>query len=138
MKSTKSRYKLWGVLGLLLLACLIPIVLANWIYRHSRDLNLSFKHHGAFLTPVVVQTMSGRVNGRLQQLAHWQNKWLVIYDSSQCCQQVCQNTLHQLQQMRIALHNGWERTQLLAMLPAACPVPTNVGHSWSVMRQHRQ
>ena len=126
----RAPRKVWLVLGLLVFIGLIPLLMARWVYQNASHLTVRKKHHGVLIKPQDVAKWSVLSGKKSYPLSHLAGHWLLVYDTQDhCCEAACQENMHRLRSVRVALHNGWERTWSVLLMPAHCPAPTlDKGH----------
>lgn len=120
----RSRLKAWGVLGLLVLITVVPLLMARYVFQHPGAIHFNKKNNGKILQPHSLAKIHVYTNGKLNPLSAQSGKWSIVYDSAAaCCVQDCQSQLHRLHQLRIAIHNGIERTRVVLLQPKQCAMP---------------
>lgn len=135
----QSRLKLIGILVVLVLIALVPLVLARYVFNHSASLHIRKRNHGQLIKPVsVAQINVYSKQSHQQAISNWSGHWLLVYSSvNHCCDKSCLQVMHRLHQVRIALHNGIERTRVVLLLPKRCPLPKleKSNHVWRLSHQ---
>jgi hypothetical protein len=131
----QGRTKLIVVFFLLIASAIIPLFLAHYVINHTSKLHLQKRNHGEFVQSTSIadlQVMAPMPSSLSMQpgemhvagLKEWSGRWLLIYDSQNtCCEKQCQLEMHQLHQVRVASHNGIERSLAILLLPAHCATP---------------
>ena len=119
-----SRLKAWGLLVILVSITLVPLFLARYVFHHTTTLNLNKKNHGEIMAPKSVEGVRVLQGSKLKPLSAQVGKWSIVYDSAgSCCDKACLTQVYGLHQLRIALHNGIERTRVALLMPKRCRVP---------------
>ncbi|MES2998317.1 MAG: hypothetical protein V4700_03230 [Pseudomonadota bacterium] len=100
------------VLGLLIFIFVAPLVLAAMLYRNAPDwLHNKMLNKGQFLSPPLDFT---NLKKHLIRSADIHKPWLIFYLTKSECNQLCQQRLHLLHQIILAL--GKNRSQVNAAL----------------------
>jgi hypothetical protein len=121
MSVMQKQYKVVGVFSLLLLIALVPLLLGHYVFNHADRLHIKKRNHGQLIQAVSVADLHVGSTA----ISHWSGRWLLVYNSNgKCCNKSCRLEMHQLHQVRIALHNGIERTRVALLLPERCAVPS--------------
>ncbi|MCW5588064.1 MAG: hypothetical protein KIT27_00220 [Legionellales bacterium] len=97
----KKHKGLWMLFGISVL-CLAPIVGAWILYRNANHFSFTHNNHGQFIHPA-------RQASFLKDAIHG---WTFVYFTEQC-HDICQKTLYNLHQMRIALGKNAQRVSIL-------------------------
>ncbi len=129
----KGRTQLIVILFLLVAVAVVPLWLAHYVFNHTSKLHFQKKNHGEFVhstsvSDLQVMTLSGAsIESEERGVASfkdWSGRWLLLYDSQgACCDKRCQFEMHQLHQVRVASHNGIERSSVVLLLPNQCATP---------------
>lgn len=128
----------WLILVCLIVVFLVPILLARWSYRHAASLNLQSKHHGNLMQPYDMRAIHVEADHKQHTVADWSGRWLMLYATNSCCDKNCLQAMHDLHQLRLAMHNGWERTQEVLLQPALCKRPEKLAEKTVVWEQTPQ
>jgi cytochrome oxidase Cu insertion factor (SCO1/SenC/PrrC family) len=124
--STKIRSNITIVA--LFIVFVSPMGLAFYLWQdHGRRLHLESAAHGSLVTPPLSISQLQLIDPEQQSLslAHWQGKWLLLYVVNGQCEKPCQETLHAMRQIHLALGKDKERLQRMFIsqqpLPAIIP-----------------
>lgn len=122
----QGRKKLVGIMVLLVLVALVPLLLAHYVFNHMGELHIKKINHGTFVKNTSVSDFHVITKAKGDKpLSHWSGRWLLVYDSQgRCCNKQCRLEMHQLHQVRVASHNGIERSVVALLLPKHCPTPS--------------
>ena len=139
----QGRLKVIGLLVILVVIAIIPLVAARYVFNHTSKLHIRKRNHGTFVRHTSVAdlrvtmpsspTSSGLSGG--SSVKNFSGRWILMYNTQGgCCDQQCQKAIHQLHQVRIASHNGIERSLLVLLQPERCSIPQlqKSDHIWQL------
>jgi hypothetical protein len=139
----QGRTKVIGVLGALILITLVPFLAARYVLNHEKAGQFKKRNHGEFVQMVHLkdlQVLEGNVSHELP-VRKWAGRWLLLYDThGYCCDSQCQRGVENLHRIRIASHNGIERSVVALLLPDHCPAPSlaKSDHLWRLTPQNQR
>lgn len=115
--SIASKNKLIGLL--IALVFLTPMVAAFVGYFYSDRLHFNTINKGTLIDPPVDISQLSWLNTKHQSMHFnaWQPQWTVVYLAQQQCDTPCQQMIHTLQQIHIALGKKQPNVALLVILP---------------------
>ncbi len=125
----KSTRTLW----LLFVVFVVPLLLAVLMYQQRAALHLPQLQHGHLLAPPVsvTQVALQQADNTTVSLAAMQGRWLMLYVAPEVCESRCQQYLHTLQQIHVALGKDQQRVRTLLVLGKP---PTDL-HSMTALTQ---
>lgn len=126
----QGRTRFIGLLVVLIVIALIPLLLAHYVFNHTEQWHIKRRNHGEFVQATradslqVMLVSNTAATPRSIYLKHYAGRWLLVYDTQGlCCDGPCQRVMSQLHQVRIAEHNGIERSVVALLQPAHCSKP---------------
>jgi hypothetical protein len=120
----QGRTKVIGLLAILIIIALIPLLSARYVFNHTSELHIKRRNHGAFVHATRVDSLHVLQAAQSIPLNQYAGRWLLVYDTQgQCCTSQCERGMRQLHQVRIAEHNGIERSVVALLQPAHCARP---------------
>jgi hypothetical protein len=133
----QGRKKTIGLLIILVVIAVAPLLAARYVFNHTKELHIKKRNHGEFVhatrvadlqvtqTPASSDLIGGSTHAKSINLSTYAGRWLLVYDTQgQCCQTKCQRGMRGLYQVRIAEHNGIERSVVGLLQPEHCPRPS--------------
>ena len=102
------------ILSCLILTFLIPIVLAQYLFKHASALHLKTSNHGILITPAIPANQLP-----FKPLI---NKWSLLYNSTSCCDKNCLMNVWVTHQMIKSFGADSARLHSVILLPATCSV----------------
>jgi len=157
----QGRLKIIGLLVLLVVIAIIPLVAARYVFNHTSKLHIRKRNHGAFVrhtsvadlqvttpsSPTSGGTSSSPASGGTSSsptsrglsagssVKNFSGRWILLYNTQGgCCDNQCQKAMLQLHQVRIASHNGIERSLLVLLQSERCSIPQlqKSDHIWQL------
>ena len=119
----KNRKTFVFYLLAIIVICLAPFLVANYVYDHHAQLPLSKDIHGHLYapTPSVHQL---EFENRQQQSLQWNNRkkqWFLLYYTSSCCYgDLCQKNVYNLRAARGILVKDERRFHSFVLMPHRC------------------
>lgn len=115
------------VVALMLLIIMGPMLFA-WVLFYKGNLQqLRLSHHGDLIKPVI-NINSVVFHDPVQKISFkgkaLKGKWWLIYVAPTRCYQDCQNTLYNMQQIRLALGKNTSKVERLYISNPYCPIST--------------
>jgi len=107
----KSR---WYTFFALLLLFSVPVWFAGYFYVHPQCLHLGRVNHGVLMSPPISEAVWQK------QLQLPVGYWGIVYVEPKACNQSCQEALHQLHQVHVALGKNQSRVRR-ALLVVSVP-----------------
>ncbi|MDF1759224.1 MAG: hypothetical protein P1U40_01675 [Coxiellaceae bacterium] len=119
MKKFKPNW--WVVFGLIA-SFVIPMALAQYIYLHSNELNVTSANHGDLVKPFVDanQLQFNDINDKPIQLASLHGKWLMLLVENQCPTDDSKKHIYYQRNIRNAMGKERERVSNLLVVPKNC------------------
>ena len=118
-----KTYRPWVYMLLMLLICLAPFVVANYLYRHHKQIHFTRHYHGQLYSPmpkISSSTFMG-ASGKSFSLKKMHGKWLLIYTSTDCCKStLCMHNIYNLRAMRGILIKDQQRFHSFIIMPSYC------------------
>lgn len=94
----------------------LPVLVVVLMYRF--DVRPSGSSHGQLITPPVELRLPSlhTAQGTAFQAAQWKTKWSIVFIDSSGCTQSCQEHVHLLRQVHVALNKEIDRVQRILIL----------------------
>lgn len=102
MRKKNSKFTFWLTLSLFL----TPFIAASWLYAHADQFHFKTKNKGILITP------PAQVANLETPVQNFHHHWWVLIFNNAPCETTCQEQLHWLHQIHIALHKHQTRVQL--------------------------
>lgn len=122
MKKSKSCHP-WMYMLLILLICLVPFLVANYIYRYHDRIHLARHYHGQLYRqmPQLSSMQVMNLSGDHFQFKKMHGKWLLLYVSPECCTStLCHHNVYNLRAMRGILVKQEKRFHAFILMPDYC------------------
>ncbi len=118
MTDNEPKDLFWHRVKLLsLIAVFLLPSIASWLAFYVFDIRPGSKNYGNLVQPPQPIEFPPLVSVQGQSLDRsWWDKWTFVLVDANGCQQLCQDNLYYLRQMRIALGRDQDRVQNLAVL----------------------
>lgn len=96
----------------LILTCIIPMILAHYLFKNASRLHLATSNHGTLVTPPVPA----------EQLPFkpFIKQWSLLYQSGSCCDKNCLMNILVTHQVIKSLGVDGSRLRSVVLLPATC------------------
>ena len=104
MHKKHSKFTFWFILALFV----APFVVATWLYAHAQDFHFKTKNKGVFISP---PAQVAELN--IQFPEEFNHYWWILLFQDRPCETECQNQLHWINQIHVALHKNQHRVHLL-------------------------
>lgn len=112
----KTRKRLWTLIAITLIF-VAPMLLARFVYHRASHWHLKSTNQGVLIKPAI--------KNFLPPSKAPTQPWSIVYIASQCCDELCQSSLHDVHQMRIASNRLEERSQSVLVQAETCAYKPN-------------
>jgi cytochrome oxidase Cu insertion factor (SCO1/SenC/PrrC family) len=111
------------IISLMLFIILGPMLFAWMLFFKGNLQQIRLSHHGDLIAPPInISEILFHEKQEAFKGSNFNGKWWLVYTAPHLCYQECQNTLYNMQQLRLALGKNTERVERLYIINPHCSI----------------